>query len=119
MACWKKEKDALNPAECNNNSLTVISCLVGFPKRVRVSDNRGVECYILLVIKHHDSRKSSRYFRDGSDVVYVVGRVFLFSIIRVETKGFVVDNITVFCHENLGSRELLLLLWRLGICCQF
>ena len=24
---WKKEKDALNPAECNNNSLTVISCL--------------------------------------------------------------------------------------------
>ena len=27
MACLKKEKDALNPAECNNNSLTVISCL--------------------------------------------------------------------------------------------
>ena len=32
MACWKKEKDALNPAECNNNSLTVISCL-SVPRR--------------------------------------------------------------------------------------
>ena len=73
--------------------------------RVCVPDIRGVECYILLVIKHHDSRKSSRYFRDGSDVVYVVGCISLFFVLSVETKGFVVDNITIFCHENLTARS--------------
>ena len=78
MACWKKRKDALNPAECNNNSLTVISCLSVSRREYEYRTIGESRCYILLVIKHHDSRKSSRYFRDGGDVVYVVGRVFFF-----------------------------------------